>query len=330
MNTIFILLISMFLSVQPILVERAFYVMGTVLEFKLYCEDREFCNKVISDAYSEVKRLDDMLSNYKANSKLSEVNSLAGTGKTLVPKEFFELTERSLFFSELTGGMFDVTIGKLLELWRKAQRENTVPGAKTLEKTVSECIGFGKIQLYPEKSEIEIKSPCLSFDLGGIGKGYAIDRAVKILKSKGIKSGIVNFGGEIYAIGAPRGKKGWLIGVKNPIKHKDVLTFIEVNDIAVSTSGNYERYFEIGGRRFSHIIDPRTGLPVDSVPSVTVIAENATDADALSTAISVMGKEKSIEVLKGLDRVGVMIVTEGKNKHTIYKNGSFQGFEVTD
>jgi thiamine biosynthesis lipoprotein ApbE len=320
----------MFLSVQPILVERAFYVMGTVLEFKLYCEDREFCNKVISDAYSEVKRLDDMLSNYKANSKLSEVNSLAGTGKTLVPKEFFELTERSLFFSELTGGMFDVTIGKLLELWRKAQRENTVPGAKTLEKTVSECIGFGKIQLYPEKSEIEIKSPCLSFDFGGIGKGYAIDRAVKILKSKGIKSGIVNFGGEIYAIGAPRGKKGWLIGVKNPIKHKDVLTFIEVNDIAVSTSGNYERYFEIGGRRFSHIIDPRTGLPVDSVPSVTVIAENATDADALSTAISVMGKEKSIEVLKGLDRVGVMIVTGGKNKHTIYKNGSFQGFEVTD
>ncbi|MBI2485986.1 MAG: FAD:protein FMN transferase [Deltaproteobacteria bacterium] len=330
MNAIVILLFSIFLNIQPVLVERAFYVMGTIIEFKLYCEDRELCKKAISDAHSEVKRLDDMLSNYKADSKLTEVNSLAGTGKTRVPQEFFELTGRSLFFSNLTGGVFDVTIGKLLELWRKAQQENTLPGAKTLGKTVSECIGFRRIQLYPEKSEIEIKSPCLSIDFGGIGKGYAIDRAVKILKSKGIKSGIVNFGGEIYAIGAPPGKKGWLVGVKNPIKQEDVLTFIEVNDIAVSTSGDYERYFEIGGRRFSHIIDPRTGLPVDSVPSVTVIAENATDADALSTAISVMGKDKSIEVLKGLDRVGVMIVTEEKNKHTIYKNASFQGFEVAE
>lgn len=328
MNIAFILVVSIFLNVKPVLVERAFYVMGTILEFKLYCGDRGSCNQAISNAYLEVKKLDDMLSNYKADSKLSEVNSLAGTGKIRVPNEFLELTERSLLFSNLTGGAFDITVGKLIELWRQGQHKNTVPDSETVKRTVTNCVGFKKIELYSKEKEIDIKSPCLSIDFGGIGKGYAIDRAVGILKDKGVKSGILNFGGEIYTIGAPPGKRGWLVGVQNPIKQENMLAFIEVKDMAVSTSGDYERFFEIQGKRYSHIVDPRTGMPVETSPSVTVLSKSATDAEALSTAISVMGKEKSPDVLKKYENVGLVIVTKEKNGLSIHKNAFFRRFEV--
>jgi len=327
MNLLLFVLLSFVSQTKAVLVERAFFVMGTVLEFKLYCESRESCNSAIFEAYSEVKRLDDMLSNYKPDSKLSEVNSLAGNGRIPIPSEFFELTRRSLYFSSLTDGAFDITVGKLIELWRIGQKKNTVPDSETIKKTVSECVGFGKIGLYPDKKEIDIKSPCLSIDFGGIGKGYAVDRAVGILRSKGIKSGIVNFSGNMYAIGSPPGEKGWMIGVQHPRKKDKVLTFIEIKDMAVSTSGDYERYFEIQHKRFSHILDPRSGFPVGSVPSVTVIAQDATDADALSTGISVLGKNEGIRVISKLDRVGAMIVTEEKGGLSIYKDAFFKSFE---
>ncbi len=328
MNIAFILVVSIFLNVKPVLVERAFYVMGTILEFKLYCGDRGFCNQAISNAYLEVKKLDDMLSNYKADSKLSEVNSLAGTGKIPVPREFIDLTERSLFFSNLTGGAFDITVGKLIELWRQGQQKNALPDSETVKKTISDCVGFDKIKLYSKEEIIEINSQCVSIDFGGIGKGYAIDRAVAILKKKGIESGIINFGGEIFAIGAPPGSSGWSIGVHNPLKADEPLSFIEVKDMAVSTSGDYERYFEIRGKRYSHIIDTRTGIPVDAVPSVTVLSRSATDADALSTAISVMGKDKSQNVLEKYENLGLMIVTKQKDGLSVYKNAFFRRSEV--
>lgn len=330
MSLIIALLFSFALSPDDVLVERAFYVMGTTLEFKLYCRTREFCNEAIFDAYSEVKRLDDMLSNYKADSKLSEVNSRAGNGKIGVPPEFFELTERAVFFSNLTDGAFDITVGKLIDLWRNSQQKNTMPDAEAIKSTVSECTGFKKIKLYSEDRKIDLKSPCLSIDFGGIGKGYAVDRALGILRGKGIESGIISFSGNIYAIGAPPGEKGWRIAVKHPRRKEEELALVEISDMAVSTSGDYERYFEINGRRFSHVIDPRTGLPVDNVPSVTVIAENATDADALSTAVSVKGRDKSIEVLEALDRVGVIIVTLQEGKLSTYKDSFFKSFEVSE
>jgi thiamine biosynthesis lipoprotein len=331
MSLILILLVSSAFSTRPIVVERAFFVMGTVLEFKVYCEgSKESCNNAVFDAYLEVKRLDDMFSNYKADSKLSEVNSLAGNGKIPIPPEFFELTERALFFSNLTGGAFDITVGGLIKLWRESQEKNTLPDTERIRRMVSRCVDFGKIKLYSDgnKNEIDIESPCISIDFGGIGKGYAIDRAVRILKKKGIKRGMINFGGEIYGIGSPPGEKGWIVGVRHPSKKNEVLTLIQVRDMAVSTSGDYERYFTIEGRRFSHIIDPRTGFPVDSVPSVTVLAESATDADALSTAISVMGKSEGIRVIKSFDRAGVMVVTSERNNLSIYKDDFFKSFEV--
>jgi thiamine biosynthesis lipoprotein ApbE len=328
MNSILILLFSILLGAEPILVERAFYVMGTVLEFKLYCEDKEFCNNAISDAYSEVKRLDDMLSDYKDDSKLAEVNSHAGMGKIGVPSEFVELTERSIFFSTLTDGAFDITVGKLMKLWRSAQRKNTIPHSGAIGKTLSECVGYQKIMLNAQKNQIELGSRCISIDFGGIGKGYAVDRAVRVLRGKGIKSGLINFSGKLYAIGAPPGEKGWSIGVQHPRSKGEVLTLIKVKDMGVSTSGDYERYFEINGKRFSHILDPRTGYPVETVPSATVIAGNATDADALSTAISVMGKDESLESLAKFDRAGVMIVTLERNALSLYKNAFFQEHEA--
>ncbi|HWP91314.1 MAG TPA: FAD:protein FMN transferase [Thermodesulfobacteriota bacterium] len=330
MSLILPLLFSITLTPKPVLVERAFFVMGTVIEFRLYCQTKELCNEAIFDAYSEVKRLDDMLSNYKTDSNLSLVNSQAGKGRIKVPPEFVELTERAVYFSNLTDGAFDITVGDLVDLWRNSQQKDDMPDEKTIKRTVSECVGSKKIALYPREKEIQLKSSCLSIDFGGIGKGYAVDRALKILKANGIESGVINFSGNIYAIGSPPGEEGWTIAIRHPRMKEEALTFIKVRDMAVSTSGDYERYFEINGKRFSHIIDPRTGYPVESVPSVTIIAENATDADALSTAVSVMGKEKSVETLEKLERVGSIIVTGHKGNLSIYKDSFFKGFEIPE
>ena len=320
-------IILIFLTLSEVFVERAFFVMGTILEFRLYCNDKEVCDKAILEAYSEVKRLDDIFSNYKNNSVLSRVNSFAGDGRISVPQEFIELTRRAIFFSGLTDGAFDITVGKAIEIWSVGEQKNLMPNRDEIQKA-QDCIGFGKIKLYPMEKQIELESPCLSLDFGGIGKGYALDRAVRILRSYGIKRGIVNFGGNIYAMQPPPGEDGWDVGIRHPRDEDEVLTLLKVEDVAVSTSGDYERYFEVNGRRFSHIIDPRDGLPVESVPSVTVIAKDATDADALSTAFSVMKRDKAIRFIEGLKDVGVMIVREEKGKLSIYKNPSFSKLEV--
>ena len=320
-------IILIFLTLSEVFVERAFFVMGTILEFRLYCNDKEVCDKAILEAYSEVKRLDDIFSNYKNNSVLSRVNSFAGDGRISVSQEFIELTSRAIFFSGLTDGAFDITVGKAIEIWSVGEQKNLMPNRDEIQKA-QDCIGFGKIKLYPMEKQIELESPCLSLDFGGIGKGYALDRAVRILRSYGIKRGIVNFGGNIYAMQPPPGEDGWDVGIRHPRDEDEVLTLLKVEDVAVSTSGDYERYFEVNGRRFSHIIDPRDGLPVESVPSVTVIAKDATDADALSTAFSVMKRDKAIRFIEGLKDVGVMIVREDKGKLSIYKNSSFSKLEV--
>jgi thiamine biosynthesis lipoprotein len=330
MSLILALFLSVTLTPKPVLVERAFFVMGTVIEFKLYCQNKEFCNEAIFEAYTEVKRLDDMLSNYKSDSNLAQVNTYAGKGRIKVPSEFIELTERAVYFSNLTDGAFDITVGELVDLWKNSQQKDKMPDERAIKRTVSECVGSKKITLYAREKEIELKSSCLSIDFGGIGKGYAVDRALRILRDKGIENGLINFSGNIYAIGSPPGEEGWRIAIKHPRMKDEALTFIEVRDMAVSTSGDYERYFEIGGKRFSHIIDPRTGYPVEYVPSVTVIAENATDADALSTAVSVMGKEKSVETLEKLERVGAIIVTGYGGDLSIYKDSFFKGYEVPE
>ncbi|MGH7908532.1 MAG: FAD:protein FMN transferase, partial [Thermodesulfobacteriota bacterium] len=319
--------IVIFLAHPQVLVERAFFVMGTILEFRLYCNDKEVCDKAILEAYSEVKRLDDIFSNYKNNSVLSRVNSFAGDGRISVPPEFIELTSRAIFFSGLTDGAFDITVGKANEIWRVSEEKNLMPNHDEIE-SAQDCIGFGKLDLYPQEKQIELKSPCLSLDFGGIGKGYALDRAVKILRLHGIKRGIVKFGGNIYAMKPSPGEDGWDVGIRHPRDEDEVLTILKVEDLAVSTSGDYERYFEVNGRRFSHIIDPRDGLPVEFVPSVTVIANNGTDADALSTALSVMKPDKAIKFIECLKDVGVMIVREEKGKLSIYRNPSFSKLEV--
>ncbi|HSE84330.1 MAG TPA: FAD:protein FMN transferase [Thermodesulfobacteriota bacterium] len=327
MNTILTLVLIGLLAPKQVLVERAFFVMGTNLEFKVYCENEKICNKAIFEAYSEVKKLDDIFSNYKDDSVLSNVNSRAGRGRTSVPQEFIELTDQSLFFSGLTDGAFDITVGKAMELWKTGGEKNIMPGADEIEKA-RECVGFKKIKLYPKEKQVELESPCTSLDFGGIGKGYAVDKAVAVLRSYDIEKGIVNFSGNIYAIGPPPGEDGWIVGVRHPGDGHRTFTSLKIRNMAIATSGDYEKYFEIKGKRFSHIIDPRSGLPVESVPSVTIISKSATEADALSTGFSVMGRHRIFELLENLNGVGVMIILKEENKLSVHKSSFFKKFEV--
>ncbi|MGQ0794327.1 MAG: FAD:protein FMN transferase [Deltaproteobacteria bacterium] len=332
MAPILLILASILFSAQkPFLVERAFFAMGSAIEFKVYCgEMREVCNEKIFKSYLEVKRLDDILSNYKPDSALSRLNSRAGMGKTPAPKELFDIASRSLHFSELTDGAFDISVGKLVDLWKEAARAKKIPERKLIKDTASNCVGNRHIKLYPDTLEIETTSDCLLIDFGGIGKGYAVDRAIESLKSQGIRSALVNFSGNIYALGAPHEEPAWVVGVKHPTKVGEFLAFIAIRDAGVSTSGDYERYSLIEGKRHSHIIDPRTGAPVESIPSVTVVSKSATDADALSTAFSVMGESGARGVLRKFSDTGAMIITRQRGGALkVYESELFKSLRVS-
>lgn len=283
-------------------IERAFYSMGSEMEFKLYCPQSAKCTDAVNEAHEEVQRLDYIFSNYRDDSVLAEVHLNAEKGPVKVPREFIELTRRSLEFSELTGGAFDITVGKIFELWKKAGETGNAPTKIEIENALK-CVGYKKVNLFPKRGEISLNPACVRLDYGAIGKGYAVDKAVGILKKFGIRRGIVNFGGNIYALGPPPGKDGWVIGIKDPLDSSESMIEIIVREQGVATSGDYERFFEIEGKRYSHIIDPRTGVPSTGVKSSTVVSGDAATADALATAFSVLHESESISSLKRIEKL---------------------------
>jgi len=223
------------------LVERAFYVMGTTFEIKVFCRDQSVCEKAIVEAHEELKRLDQIFSNYKTDSVLSKFHSIADKGKQKVPKEFINLIELSIEYSYLTDGAFDISVAKLVDVWRASEERNKVPTENEINEALK-CVGYQKIKLYPSSNEIELDPPCVRLDFGGIGKGYAVDNVVKILNKHGIKRGIVNFSGNIFAMNPPPESDGWDIGIRNPKVESEPITIVRISNMSISTSGDYERY----------------------------------------------------------------------------------------
>ena len=282
--------------------ERAFYSMGSEMEIKLYCPQSAKCADAVNEVYGEVQRLDYIFSSFRADGVLAGVHLNAEKGPVKVPREFIELTRRSLELSELTGGAFDITVGRIFELWKEAGETGNAP-TKTEIEDARRCVGYKKVALFPKRGEISLNPACVRLDYGAIGKGYAVDRAVGILKKYGIRRGIINFGGNIYALGPPPGKDGWVVGIQDPFDSSKSMIEIVVREQGVATSGDYERFFEIGGKRYSHIIDPRTGVPSTGVKSSTVVSGDAATADALATAFSVLCESESMSALKRIKKL---------------------------
>lgn len=308
---------------------RAFFIMGSEFQYKLYCNNKPICEKAVRESQERLKQIDSVFSNYREDSILTEVNNNASVSPVKVPAEFIDLAKKSIEFSKLTDGAFDITVGNLYELWKSSSKENLLPGKSQIESALK-CTGYKKIEIDSVNNTVAFNSNCLELDFGAIGKGYAVDEVVKIVRSHGIKKGLINFGGNIYALDKQKGEKGWEVGINDPFNLSSVIDFIKLDKLGVATSGDYQKYFLVDGKRYSHIIDPHTGLPVENLSSVTVLADSATKADALSTAFSVMGKNKTKEFGDNEGVAGVMIIDGDRSNYKVYKSPGFKSIQDAD
>jgi len=267
--------------------------MGTVFTVAVYGRERSFLAEVVEQVFEEVDRLDEQMSNYKPDSELSAINREAASHPVVVEPGLFHLLEISVHRSEETDGAFDITVAPLMKSWGFFRGRGRLPTGAEISQ-VLERVGYQHLKLDAEHRTIRFDEPGIDLDLGGIAKGYAVDRAVDILRSNGITSALVSSGtSSIYALGSPPGARGWKITVRDPYDAHRPADVIHLQNYSLSTSGSYEKFFEIGGKNYCHIMNPHTGWPVQGVLSTVVLAATGTDTDGRSAGCFVMGVERT-------------------------------------
>lgn len=263
-----------------------FFAMDTIMDLKIYSENEE----ALTNAENEIKRIDALFDRGNPESEIFKINS---EKNAIVSEETAALIKNTVSLSERTNGAFDITTAPLSDLWGFYGGSFRVPSDSEISKTLKN-IGYGQIKI--DGSTVSIPEG-FSVDLGGIAKGYASDRAVKVLRDCGVSSAIISLGGNVHALGSKPDGTAWNVGITDPFDKSSLTGSVNVRDKAVVTSGGYQRYFEQDGVKYHHIIDPKTGKSADSrLSSVTIIADSGTTADALSTALFVMGLDKSAEL----------------------------------
>ena len=290
-------------------VRRAHYVMGTIFEITAYGADREETVRAVEQSFAAIRRADETLSHYRAESDLMRLNRSASQGTVTVDRDLYRVLEEALRFARLSEGAFDVTVGPLVRLWEEAADRDRAPSEQEMLET-RKRVGSAKVELLPEL-QVRFAQKGLEINLGAIGKGWAVDQAVAVLRRHGVRDAFVSAGtSTVYALGDDGLGEGWEVSVRNPIAGDPLATF-RICDRAVSTSAAYERYWEITGNRFGHILDPRSGQPAVSMLSATVVAPTATAADALSTAAYVMGIEEGSALFRRLNLEGLLAPLPG-------------------
>lgn len=285
--------------------------MGTTFEIYLYAPDAARAAALFEAAFEEIERVEAALSNYRASSELSRINARAGAGPVVTDPEVFALLERALAFSRLSGGAFDITVGRLMKAWGFFRGAGRYPSDEELQRALAET-GWRRVRLDARARTVRFLSPGLELDPGGIGKGYALDRVAELLRGAGVTAALINSGSSsIYALGAPPGKAGWTVRVPDPLERALTLSTVVLKDSSLSTSGSYEKFFRLGGRVYCHIMDPRTGRPVRGVLQATVIAPLGADSDALSTAVFVLGPARAPRLLGRVRGAAGLVVTDG-------------------
>ena len=286
-------------------------VMGTVVEITVAHPDREIAQAAMEGAFSEFERIDHLLSGYEESSEVTRINREAPLAAVEVGEELLLLLEKSLEISRLSDGAFDVTIGPVMRLWN-FDEGGVVPSGEDIAAVLAD-VGFDKVKVNAERRTVRLLSAGAAIDMGGIGKGYAVDQAAARLREMGVDNAIIDAGGDLKLLGRKPGKDFWRIGVRHPRDAARLLVSLDLAETAVVTSGDYERFFVDGEKRYHHLLDPRTGYPASACQSVTVIAPDAVDADAYATAVFVLGPKKGLALLRSLPGVeGIVVDSDGK------------------
>jgi FAD:protein FMN transferase len=284
--------------------------MGTVVEITLVGEDEEAANKATLQSFQEIKRIEHLMSPWIDSSDVTRINQSAGKEWVKVSQETLRVIKKAREISELSEGGFDITVGPLTQLWRVARKKGIPPSADELKKKL-DLVNFRNVMIDQEE-KVFLKKRGMSIDLGGIAKGYAVDRAFEVLRTLGYKNLIVNAGGDLR-VGGSKLDQPWSIGIQDPRSSEKIMATVTISDSAIATSGDYEKFFIYQGKRYHHIFNPKDGLPSDGCQSVTIICKEGMVADALATAVFVLGPEKGYVLCQKLKGVDCLIVDkEGK------------------
>ncbi|MFL6578467.1 MAG: FAD:protein FMN transferase [Povalibacter sp.] len=279
-------------------------IMGTRIVVELWADDRAKGNAAIDAVLDEMRRVDRDMSTYKPTSEVSIVNAKAAAGPMQISEELFDLLTQAAEYSRITEGAFDITYASVGYMYD--YRQHVKPDQAQIDKALP-AVNYKHVVLDPKARTVKFSQAGVRIDLGGIGKGHAVDRGIAILQQRGIAHALVTAGGDSRIIGDRFGKP-WVIGIRHPDRKDEVIARIPLEDAALSTSGDYERYFEENGVRYHHIIDPHTGQSARKVRSATVIGPTATRTDGLSKTAFVLGAEKAIEIYNRIEGIDAIVV----------------------
>lgn len=290
--------------------------MGNTFEITVVADNEIWANEKLQLAVEEIKRIEKLLTTFNERSQTNQINQQAGITAVKVDKEVFELIERSIRISKVTDGAFDITYGSIdKKLWNFDQTMTALPSVNEA-KSMVRLINYQNIILNREESTVMLKEVGMRLGFGGIGKGYAAEMAKALLIKQGVKSGIVNASGDLTTWGNQPNGKPWTIGIVDPDHKKQPFSYLDVTNMAVATSGNYEKYVLIDGVKYSHTINPKTGLPITGIKSVTIISPNAEIADAMATPVTIMGIKAGLNMINQINYLGCIIIDDCNKIYT--------------
>ncbi|CAN5518879.1 FAD:protein FMN transferase [soil metagenome] len=290
--------------------------MGNQFELSVVASNEEWAMQRIDAGINEIKRIEKLLTTFSEDSETNLINRHAGITPVKVSEETFQLIERSVRISGLTQGAFDITYGSIdKSLWNFDTTMNALPDKETAKQMVK-LINYRNVVLDKHEGTVFLKEKGIRIGFGGIGKGYAAEMAKMVMVQQGVESGIVNASGDLTAWGVQPDGSEWTIGIADPNKSGQVFSFIKITGLAVATSGNYEKYIVVDGKKYSHTINPRTGLPVTGIKSVTIITKNAEIADAMATPVTIMGIKAGLGMINQIKDIEAIIVDDHDKVYT--------------
>ena len=302
------------------------FIFGTIVSIEIFGENNE---KYLKESFEILKGIENRMSLNLSTSEVEIINQNAGKAKVKVSEDVFEVIEKALYYAEISEGSFDISLAPVIELWQIGTEQARVPSEDELRKALSK-VDYHKIQLDKDTMTVYLEEEGMSIDLGGIAKGYAADQVKAYLQNEGIESAIINLGGNIMTLGEKVTKEAFKVGLQNPFKERnEYLGILEVRDLTVVTSGIYERNFTQDGVTYHHIMDTKSGYPIDhEVAAVTIVTKSSVDADALSTTLFALGVEKGLALAEELEDIECLFVT--KDYQLFMSSGIQDRFILTD
>ncbi len=331
-------LIAWVFNTRPQYIEvnsATFMTMGTFAQIQLRCNSEEVAREAQSRVMKMLQDIDLLISTYRDDSELSQVNRLAASQPVKVSRETYFILEKSKYYSRISNGAFDITVTPLIKMWDEAKEKGKWPSQEEMARVLQK-VGYKNLILSDEeKLEVSFAQEGIQLNVNAIAKGYVVDRALDAVRIPGVMAALVDIGGEIACFGQDQPGKDWVIGVQDPFAEDNdnqlserPCCFLKVSNMSVATSGDYRRYIELEGHKLSHIIDPRTGLPANKLPSVTVISPKAVDADALATAVSVLGIEDGLALIESIPDTEALLIAGTRDKPVECCSTGFNKYKI--